>query len=116
MFGETIVPGAISELHRLYPGVAFQLVTGHPNVDFSRLPGGELDMTFGWLPRADEMPDYLTSRPMVDLVSRVIADERHPLVKQATVSAGDLAQYPWVVLEHDRERIKAALEHCRDTA
>jgi DNA-binding transcriptional LysR family regulator len=112
MFGATFVPTAISELYRQYPGVAFQLTSSVTEVNFPLLCAGELDLMFGLLPPLEAIPDHLTYQPILELTSRVVAGESHPLARRRSVRASELANWPWVVIQDDRElanRILAAL-------
>jgi DNA-binding transcriptional LysR family regulator len=109
MFGATFVPAAIAELYPTYPGVAFQLTSAVTEVNFPLLCAGELDLIFGLLPPPETIPDYLTSRPLLELTSRVVAGAEHPLVRRRVVRAADLAQWPWVVIQHDRELVNNLL-------
>ena len=109
MFGATMVPAAIAGLYEQYPGVAFQLVSGVTDVNFPLLRAGELDMMFGLLPPLATIPEYLTYRPIVELSSRVVAGASHPLVRRRSVKAAELADYPWVVIQHDRELVNNIL-------
>lgn len=105
MLGASLVPAAMAELHHHFPGVALKLVSGVTEVNFPRLKAGELDLMFGLLPPEDAIPDYLLRRQIVPLDSRVVAGAQHPLVARKTVRAAELAAYPWVVIEHDREMV-----------
>jgi DNA-binding transcriptional LysR family regulator len=109
MFGATMVPAAIAGLYQQYPGVAFQLVSGVTDVNFPLLRAGELDMMFGLLPPLATIPEYLTYRPIIELSSRVVAGANHPLVRRRSVKAAELADYPWVVIQHDRELVNNIL-------
>jgi DNA-binding transcriptional LysR family regulator len=109
MFGATMVPSAISQLYEQYPGVAFQLVSGVTEVNYPLLRDGELDLMFGLLPPSDTIPDYLTRRPIMELSSRVVAGTTHPLMRKKQVKAAELADYPWVVIQHDRELVNNIL-------
>ena len=110
MFGATMVPAAIAGLYDDYPGVAFQLVSGVTEVNFPLLRAGELDMMFGLLPPFTTIPEYLTYRPIIELSSRVVAGTSHPLVaRRRSVEAAELANYPWVVIQHDRELVNNIL-------
>ena len=109
MFGATMVPAAIAGLYEQYPGVAFQLVSGVTDVNFPLLRAGELDMMFGLLPPLATIPEYLTYRPIVELSSRVVAGASHPLVRRRSVKAAELADYPWVVIQHDRDLVNNIL-------
>ncbi len=105
MLGATLVPTAMSDLHAHYPGVALKLVSGVTETTFPRLRAGELDMFFGLLPPAATIPDFLVHRAIVELDSRVVAGTGHPLARRPRVDAAELAEYPWVVIEHDREMV-----------
>ena len=109
MFGATMVPGAVSRLYEQYPGIAFQIVSGVTEVNFPLLRLGELDLMFGLLPPLDTIPDYLTWRPIMELNTRVVAGANHPLARRKKVGVGDLADYPWVVIQHDRELVNNIL-------
>lgn len=109
MFGATMVPSAISRLYEKYPGVAFQIVSGVTELNFPLLKLGELDLMFGLLPPLETIPDYLTYRPIMELSSRVVAGVNHPLVGRKRVEARELADYPWVVIQHDRELVNNIL-------
>jgi len=109
MFGATLVPSAISRLYGQYPGVAFQVISGVTEVNFPLLRMGELDLMFGLLPPLDTIPDYLTWRPIMELNSRVVAGASHPLAGRSAVGVEDLADYPWVVIQHDRELVNNIL-------
>ena len=105
MLGATLVPAAMAELHAHYPNVALRMFSDVTETNFARLRAGELDMMFGLLPPVDAVPDFLVHRPMVVLDSRVVCGPTHPLAKRASVGAAELAEYPWVVIEHDREMV-----------
>ena len=109
MFGATFVPTAIAKLYPQYPGVAFQLLSGVTETNFSLLCAGEIDMMFGLLPPLDDIPDFLAHRQILELTSRVVAGVQHPLVRKKVVRPSDLAQYPWVIIQHDREVVKSIL-------
>ena len=110
MFGATMVPAAIAQLYEHYPGIAFQLVSGVTEVNFPLLRAGELDLMFGLLPPSATIPEYLAYRPIIELSSRVVAGADHPLVRgRKIVCAADLADYPWVVIQHDRELVNNIL-------
>ena len=110
MFGATMVPAAIAQLYEHYPGIAFQLVSGVTEVNFPLLRAGELDLMFGLLPPPATIPEYLAYRPIIELSSRVVAGADHPLVRgRNIVRAAELADYPWVVIQHDRELVNNIL-------
>jgi DNA-binding transcriptional LysR family regulator len=109
MFGATFVPTAISDLYKTYPGVAFQLTSGVTELNFPLLCAGELDLVFGLLPPLDTIPAHLTYQPILELTSRVVAGVNHPLARRRSVRASDLASWPWVVIQHDRELVTSIL-------
>jgi DNA-binding transcriptional LysR family regulator len=109
MFGATLVPTAVSRLYERYPGVAFQIVSGVTEQNFPLLKVGELDMMFGLLPPLETLPDYLTHRPIMELSSRVVAGAQHPLIRRKKADVTDLADYPWAVIQHDRELVNNIL-------
>lgn len=107
LFGATFVSSAIARLYEDYPGISFTLHTAEPDVNHARLVAGELDLVFALLPPLETIPGFLTYRPMVEVQQRVIAGASHPLARRRKVTAHDLAQYPWVVSQHDRELFRS---------
>ena len=105
MLGATLVPSAMADLHRHYPNVALKLFSDVTETNFARLRAGELDMIFGLLPPLETIPAFLAHRTMGPLDSRVVSGRAHPLAKRSSVGAAELAEYPWVVIEHDREMV-----------
>lgn len=105
MLGATLVPSAMSDLYRHYPGIALRLESGVTESHFPRLVAGEFDLMFGLLPPIETIPDHLAWRAIVELDFRVVAGAGHPLVARPDVRAAELADYPWVVIEHDREMV-----------
>ena len=55
------------------------------------------------LPPVETIPAFLAWRPMLEVHQRVIAGESHPLARRRTVTARELAEFPWVVSQHDHE-------------
>lgn len=107
MFSTAIVPNAVVELQRRYPDVAVELVSAITEDNFPRLVAGELDLMFGHLPPGASIPRDLVCRPMVALAMHVVADASHPLAGLPSVRAGALLEYPWVVIQRDRDQIAA---------
>ncbi|MEP7063704.1 MAG: LysR family transcriptional regulator [Betaproteobacteria bacterium] len=105
MFGATLVPSAIAVVHARYPGITFQIDSAATDVNYPRLLAGELDMLFGVLPPLEALPEHLTYRVITEIGLRVIAGAQHPLLARRRVQARELAQYPWAVMQHDRDLV-----------
>ena len=61
------------------------------------------------VPAEDAIPEYLAYRPIVELSSGVAAGANHPLVARRSAKAADFADYPWVVIQHDRDLVNNIL-------
>jgi DNA-binding transcriptional LysR family regulator len=107
MFSTAIVPNAVVALQRRYPDVGIELVSAITEDNFPRLVAGELDLIFGQLPPAASISGDLVCRPMVALAMHIVADASHPLAGRPSVQAADLLEYPWVVIQRDRDQIAA---------
>ena len=105
MFGATMVPKAIAALHEHYPGITFQLVSGVTEVNYPRLLCGRARHAVRRAAAARRDTRIPRVPPDHELGLRVIAGPKHPRSCASRVQARDLAQYPWVVMQHDRELV-----------
>ena len=102
-WGNTVVPRAIARLHERLPRLDVGLDVGVNAVIQPRLFAGELDMIVGGLPEAGTLPPGIEQRDFFTIRTRVVAGRGHPLHTQARVGVADLARYPWVFYQHDRD-------------
>jgi DNA-binding transcriptional LysR family regulator len=102
-WGNTVVPRAIARLHERMPELDVELEVGVNSVIQPRLYAGELDLIVGALPEGLVMPTGIARRDIYRINLRVVAGRHHPLQRKARVTVIDLARYPWVVYQHDRD-------------
>lgn len=112
-WGATIVPVAIARLQAQLPKLAVELDVGVNTVIHPRLFAGDLDIVVCALPDAGTLPASIEVHRFFDLKMRVIAGDAHPLVKRRRVRAADLAPYPWVLYQRDREIVQKLLAALR---
>jgi DNA-binding transcriptional LysR family regulator len=102
-WGNTVVPRAIARLHERLPLLEVGLDVGVNSVILPRLFAGELDLVVGALPDIGALPPGIERRDFFRIRLRVVAGKHHPLHLRPRVSAAELAQYPWVLYQHDRD-------------
>ena len=102
-WGNTVVPRAIARLHERLPTLDVDLEVAVNTVIQPKLYAGELDMIVGALPESLVMPTGIERRDIYRIKLRVVAGRHHPLQQKPRVGIGDLARYPWVVYQHDRD-------------
>jgi len=105
-WGATIMPLAIARLQEQLPSLEVELDVGVNTVIHPRLFGGDLDIVVCALSEAEMLPPGIEVRRFFDLHMRVIAGERHPLLKRRRVEAADFAKYPWALYQRDREIVR----------
>ena len=113
-WGATVMPLAIVRLQQQLPKLEVELDVGVNTVIHPKLFAGDLDIVVCALPDTDALPPGIDVHPLFDLTMRVIAGEAHPLVRRRHVSAADLASYPWVVYQRDREIVHKLLTALRE--
>ncbi|MEO6929290.1 MAG: LysR family transcriptional regulator, partial [Casimicrobiaceae bacterium] len=89
-FGAALVPGAIVELQQRFPKLDVEIVVGVNDLTHARLFDGGLDIVFCGLPEAADLPPHIERHPFFDIESRVVAGERHPLLRRKDVPAAAL--------------------------
>ena len=109
-WGAAIVPVAIARLQQRFPRLAVHLDVGVNAVIVPRLFDGELDCVFGAIPDADALPPFVLRREFLSNDIRVVAAANHPLSQRPRVAPKDLAPYPWVVYQQDRDVIVRLLD------
>jgi DNA-binding transcriptional LysR family regulator len=102
-WGNTVVPRAIARLHERMPQLDVGLDVGVNAVIQPRLFAGELDLIVGGLPDAGTLPAGIEQVDFYTIRTRVVAGRHHPLQRRSRVSVADLARYPWVFYQHDRD-------------
>jgi DNA-binding transcriptional LysR family regulator len=102
-WGNTVVPRAIARLHERLPRLEVGLDVGVNSVILPRLFAGELDLVVGALPDIGALPAGIERRDFFNIQLRVVAGRHHPLHARKRVSAAELAEFPWVLYQHDRD-------------
>ena len=112
-WGATIVPVGIARMQERFPKLAVHLDVGVNAVILPKLFDGELDLVFGAIPAADAVPPFILRREFLANDIRIVAATDHPLLQRGRVTARDLAPYPWVIYQQDRDvivRLLAAMQ------
>lgn len=102
-WGTTLVPTAIARVHERYPKMRIDLEIGVNAVIVPKLFNGDLDIVIGRLPEPAALPPFITVRELGEVRARIVAEPNHPLLRRERVRAADLAPYPWVIYQDDRE-------------
>jgi DNA-binding transcriptional LysR family regulator len=90
-------------LHERLPGLDVGLDVGVNSVVMPRLFAGELDLVIGALPDIGALPPGIERRDFLRIELRVVAGRHHPLHARRRVTVTDLAEFPWVLYQHDRD-------------
>jgi DNA-binding transcriptional LysR family regulator len=112
-WGATIVPVGIARMQQRFPKLAVHLDVGVNAVILPKLFDGELDLVFGAIPEADALPPFILRREFLANDIRIVAGTSHPLLQRPRITARDLAPYPWVIYQQDRDvivRLLAAMQ------
>lgn len=113
-WASTVMPLAIVRLQQQLPKLEVELDVGVNTVIHPKLFAGDLDIVVCALPDAGVLPPGIDVHRFFDLTMRVIAGDDHPLVRRRHVCAADLAPYPWVLYQRDREIVHKLLTALRD--
>ncbi|WP_045757935.1 LysR substrate-binding domain-containing protein [Xanthomonas albilineans] len=112
--GTNLVPQAIIEVKREFPGILVRVEMDYSRPLVARLLDGQLDIVIGRIlgPYGGEELDF---EPLADEPHSVVARAGHPLSARAELRHADLARYGWVLPPLDsvlRARLDAMfLEH-----
>ena len=94
----TILPPAITEFRRRYPGVELTLTEADPLVAFTRLKAGELELAlvyeYDFVPLPSD--DALELVHLLDDPINVVLPRDHPAARKAAVRLDDLAGESWI--------------------
>ncbi len=89
-----LLPSAVAEFHRRYPGTAIAVVEGSHTELVGPLRDGEIDVIVGAL-RTARGDDGLISYPLFEDRPVVIGRAGHPLAR-AVLTPQAMAAYPWI--------------------
>lgn len=97
LLGRWLVPSLLRDFRAAHPGVRFSLVQGSRQHVLDRLAGGELDLALvAPLPDDPALESFALSEQ--DLLLSV--PEAHPLARRRRIRVQELADEPFVTLEH----------------
>jgi DNA-binding transcriptional LysR family regulator len=102
-WGNTAVPRAIARLQQQLPRLDVELEVGVNSVILPKLFAGDLDFVMCALPDGGALPAGIERRDFLEIRLRIVAATQHPLHARRRVTAADLARYPWVLYQHDRD-------------
>jgi len=104
-FGAALLPLAVAKLQERFPQLRIDLRIGVNTNMLPQLLAGDLDVLVGRLPGPDDLSEQLVTRRIADLRLGIIAGRGHPLASRKRLGGRDLADYPWVTYQEDREGI-----------
>ncbi|NIH82421.1 LysR family transcriptional regulator [Amycolatopsis viridis] len=97
LLGRWLVPSLLHDFRAGHPGVRFSLVQGSRQHVLDRLAGGELDLAL-----VAPLPDdpALDSLALSEQELLLSVPEAHPLARRRRIRVAELADEPFVTLEH----------------
>lgn len=109
-----LLPSILARVQESYPELHINLITGSSRGLLQYLTDGDIDLMAGGLwEEADELPPYLTKKPLLTMDMKIIARPEHPLRKNGPATHRDLTQYPWVIYKGDLGSLEAGRERLR---
>jgi len=91
-----VLPRALREYHKKYPGVDIKVVTGRNEVILNLLRAHEVDLALLTLPIQEKEFEVI---PVLKEEMVVVTDKNHRLAKQRSVDVDTLASYPQILYE-----------------
>jgi len=104
-WGPTLVPIAVARLQARFPRLRIDLEVGVNTITLPKLFAGDLDLVMSALPDATALPAGIAMEDFGQFHLRVVAGRQHPLQRKRRVSVRDLAQYGWVLYQHDADTL-----------
>ncbi len=108
-WGSAIVPRAIARLHKRFPDLQVELLTGVNTITHPKLFRGDLDLVVSALPRDEPLPPSMARHELMTIEMRLVAGSTHPLRAKPVIEAPDLDPYRWIIYQEDREVIAQLL-------
>lgn len=106
-----LLPTIILRLQEKFPEVHVNLSTGSNQSLVQHLLDGDIDLMVGGLrDDSENLPKFLTKRPLCVFQTKVVASNQHPLRQQETIPATSLRNYPWVIYKGDLGRLESGQE------
>jgi DNA-binding transcriptional LysR family regulator len=95
----TILPPVIAAFHAQYPKIKVNLNSGVIDTLVPALMNGDIELVCSTLDFPSQAE--IIKEPLIKIQHAVVARSSHPLLYAPTVTAHDLAHYPWLVLAND---------------
>ncbi len=97
LFASWIADDAVERIGRELPGIDLEVTEGFYEDLIGRLRSGRIDFALTNLPPVPLDTD-LASEPLLELSARAICGASHALARRRSVSAADLAEARWVIV------------------
>lgn len=94
--GTTLVPQAIAEVKREFPGILIKVEMDYSRPLVAKLLDGQLDIVIGRIMEAEGAAE-LDFEPLADEPHATIVRADHPLARRDKVSHADLAEHGWIM-------------------
>ncbi|MGG6462831.1 LysR substrate-binding domain-containing protein [Solilutibacter silvestris] len=94
--GTTLVPQAIAEVKREFPGILIKVEMDYSRPLVAKLQDGQLDIVIGRIMEAEGAAE-LDFEPLADEPHATIVRADHPLARRDKVSHADLAEHGWIM-------------------
>ncbi len=94
--GTTLVPQAIAEVKREFPGILIKVEMDYSRPLVAKLLDGQLDIVVGRIMEAEGAAE-LDFEPLADEPHATIVRADHPLARRDKVSHADLAEHGWIM-------------------
>ena len=95
-FAQVLLPQLRRRFAERYPAAVFRQDEGHQAELFAGLRAGRLDVALTY---DLEIPSDLQFLPLIPLAPHALLPEGHPLAGRASVTPGDLAPHPMILLD-----------------
>lgn len=95
------LPNIIEEFQKDYPNIDYELLLGDYDEIEKWVLEGRVDCGFTRIPTKDEMEAY----PLGMDELKVVLNEEHPLAQREAISAEEICNYPFLLLEKDNNKV-----------
>ena len=111
--GEFVLPMAVGQFRRLYPGIQVELVIGNTRSIIQRIMNREIDL--GMV--GEHTPEHSDELDMIDYLDDeivLVTAPSHPIAKLQPVTPGQVGQHGLIVREEGSATRQTAERHLRD--